>query len=112
MDAAKRQKLQERMAKQYKQYAFNLPARLLEVSGLWIRLLESPSDMELISTLHREVHTLAGSGATFGFPKMGSVARVTEGLLKTVLDKKQTFASQKNLIQLQLDLLQVHITKE
>ncbi|PQV65060.1 diguanylate cyclase (GGDEF) domain-containing protein [Abditibacterium utsteinense] len=46
--------------------------------------------LEALKTLHRATHTLAGSGATFGFPAVSDTARRAEIALKALLQSGET----------------------
>ncbi len=46
---------------------------------------------ETIASLHRAAHTLAGSGATFGFPAVSSAARRVETLIKDLMADETGF---------------------
>ena len=68
-------------------YADRLPDKLAQVESLWSIVSQSaradwPEDA--LFTLHRLVHSLAGSGATFGFPELSLHARRAEIELKTL----------------------------
>ncbi len=68
-------------------YAAKLPDKLTQIELLWqtIRLKERAQwPEEAMFTLHRLVHSLAGSGATFGFPELSLHARRAETELKTL----------------------------
>lgn len=64
-----------------KDYRQSLPTRLESAAVSW-RALEQQWNTAQAVKLHRELHSLAGSGATFGFPKLTSVAREFESLVK------------------------------
>jgi len=62
-------------------YATGLPEKVSQIhSGL--DTLRSGWDDELLRTLHRQVHSLTGSGATFGYAEVSDTARKLEQLLK------------------------------
>lgn len=63
-------------------YAEQLPDRLAEVARQWAGLQGQPWNPEQAAILHRQLHTLAGSAPTFGFPDLGQRACRAEGLLK------------------------------
>lgn len=106
MDEAKRKRLQERLAVGCKRYANGLPAKWQEINQVWQSLLMQPSDQELLTTFHRLVHSLAGSGASFGFAEMGDIAREAEALLKSVIGGEQTFVTFQESLQCVLNRLQ------
>ena len=59
-------------------YRNALPERLAEIESLWRQLLNGGAPAEALATLERLAHSLAGSGATFGFAGLGEAARVLE----------------------------------
>ncbi len=59
-----------------------LPGRLAEMTG-YSKQLETDSNDDLtLESLTRKLHSLAGSGATFGLPAVTDLAREAENLLK------------------------------
>ena len=65
-------------------YADQLPQKLAEIDALWATLVDDGWDEETFKTLHRMVHSMAGSAQVFGFTAMGKSARELEMLLKAV----------------------------
>ena len=65
-------------------YADQVPRKLAEIDSLWGSLVENGWDEETFKTLHRMVHSMAGSAQVFGFTAMGNSARELEVLLKAV----------------------------
>lgn len=71
-------------------YAQQLPARLAEARTLWHELCNEDWNEGKLKSLHRQVHTLAGSAPTFGFEQVGHTARVIEQRIKAWLkDSRQ-----------------------
>ena len=64
-------------------YAEHLPDKLAEIETHWQSMRDGEWDDGDARTLHRLVHTLAGSAPTFGFAEVGSRARDAERLLKS-----------------------------
>jgi len=64
-------------------YRNSLPNTLAEITDLWSRLSEK-WDVDTLATIQRHAHSLAGSGATFGFSKISSVALDLDTALKTI----------------------------
>lgn len=62
-------------------YAAQLPAKIGEIRMLWEKLCRIPAPEDL-KTLHRLVHSLTGSGDTFGYAELSDAARVMEACLK------------------------------
>jgi len=59
-----------------------LPSRLSEIDENILELNSNPGDSSALDTLTRKLHSLAGSGATFGLPEVTNLAREGENLLK------------------------------
>ncbi len=66
-------------------YANSLPQKLASIHSAW-RDLQRQWDVELLRTLYRQVHSLTGSGATFGFAELSSAAREAELYLQEFLE--------------------------
>ena len=62
-------------------YGQSLPARVHQVRELWAAIDGSDDAKNSLGKLHRAVHTLAGSGATFGYTGISEAARSIEDLL-------------------------------
>jgi diguanylate cyclase (GGDEF)-like protein len=56
------------------QYVRNARAALGDMAGLLERLARHPQEAEAVQQLMRRFHTFAGSGATYGFPAVSSIA--------------------------------------
>lgn len=67
-------------------YAAQLPAKIGEIRALWEKLCGMPGPDDL-KTLHRLVHSLTGSGATFGYAEISDAARVMESCLKEIQEQ-------------------------
>ncbi|HEV7509781.1 MAG TPA: diguanylate cyclase [Thermoanaerobaculia bacterium] len=66
-------------------FAGRLPARIFEVEEARDAARAAGWSGEPLRTFHRLAHSLAGAGATFGFPEVTTLARRLESLLKTAL---------------------------
>lgn len=66
-------------------FAGRLPDRLAEIGQARDAARAAGWAGEPFRTFHRLVHSLAGAGATFGFPEVSELARRLEVLLKTAL---------------------------
>lgn len=62
-------------------YAKQFPARTEEIRSLWGKVSDGECDRDSLDALYRVVHGLAGSGATFGFPKISETAKQCECVL-------------------------------
>ncbi|MEB3337619.1 MAG: diguanylate cyclase [Leptolyngbyaceae bacterium] len=75
---------QEQLIVLRKAYAQQIPSRVAQMKEVWKDLLES-WDQENLDTLHRMTHTLAGSGATFGFEVLSDTANTLELFLRAII---------------------------
>jgi len=66
-------------------FAYRLPARISEVEAARDAARDAGWGNEPLRTFHRLAHSLAGAGATFGFPEVSAVSRRLESLLKAAL---------------------------
>ncbi len=78
--------LQEHLNILRQQYAGRLPERLEEIVTSWQAIRNDASQITLLPSLHRAVHSLAGSGTTFGFPGVTTAARSLENCLRSIMD--------------------------
>lgn len=65
-----------------------LPGRLQEIDKDFENLKLQPEDQGLHRELHRKVHNIKGTAASFGLQSLSQVAIQTESLLKNYQDKK------------------------
>jgi len=95
-------------------YAVQLPEKLSQLEQAWSLLPRNEWDEEGFQALHRMVHSMTGSGKTFGFPALSDVARNLEDCLKLVAQKKVApNEEQRNCIQsLMAELRQVSINRD
>lgn len=59
-------------------YAETLPGKLADIERMWRGLVSDAWDSEAFTELLRALHSLAGSGKTFGFPALSEAARTAE----------------------------------
>ncbi len=85
MNETKKKAIQEKLAIVRNNYARQLPQRIQEIETGWRQLKETEWNAQSLAALHRKVHSLAGSGGTFGFSDLGRAARNMEVPLKMVL---------------------------
>lgn len=69
-------------------YAAQLPEKLEQIEQLWAGLPENSWDAPAFDTLHRMVHSITGSGRTFGFATLSDAARKLENYLKPLAEAK------------------------
>ncbi len=105
MAEEKKKKLLAKMAATTHRYIDTLPDKLATIEAVWTQL-QGSDDLPTLQELHRLTHTLAGSGATFGFAEMGDIAREAEILCRSILSGEQSFTDQKAGIRASLDRLQ------
>ncbi|MEN9222877.1 MAG: response regulator, partial [Thermostichus sp. BF3_bins_97] len=78
--------IQEQMQALRAAYAEKIGERVVQIEQSWDRLVRDDWNLETLRALHRMVHSLAGSGATFGFAYLGTIARTLEILLTSILE--------------------------
>jgi HPt (histidine-containing phosphotransfer) domain-containing protein len=76
----------EFLALQRADYRNGLQDKLAHMSALWSLVVEGHDDRGPIGELERAAHSLAGSGATFGFAELGASARALELAVGRVLE--------------------------
>jgi DNA-binding response OmpR family regulator len=79
--------IQEQLRALRVSYAAQLPEKLEEIETRWQTLNTGEWDPAEAEVLHRLTHSLAGSGGTFGFPKLGEISRRIEQLVKAWLQE-------------------------
>jgi len=67
-------------------YGAQLSEKVSRIEYTWIRLERDPTDGGLWEELHQLTHSLAGSGATFGFATISELARALEVASGEILD--------------------------
>ncbi len=76
--------VEEILAPLRRQYARSLPARAATIRLDLDRVGHSEFDADAMRDLCLRVHRLAGSGATYGFPRISECARALERLLEGI----------------------------
>jgi HPt (histidine-containing phosphotransfer) domain-containing protein len=71
-------------------FAYRLPARVSEIEAARDAARDAGWGIEPLRTFHRLAHSLAGAGATVGFPEVSEASRRLESLLKSALDAGST----------------------
>ncbi|VAW95331.1 diguanylate cyclase (GGDEF domain) with PAS/PAC sensor [hydrothermal vent metagenome] len=82
--------IQARLKALREAYAKQLPDKLTDIARQWASMQHQPWDFGQVKSLHRQIHTLAGSAPTFGFDTVGQQARHAENLLKTWNNEQRT----------------------
>lgn len=84
--AEKLQAFQDKLDSMQQQFRESLPARLNEINSTWQQLQQSQEQLEHLSVLHRQVHTLTGTAGTFACQKLSQASRALEIMLKSLLN--------------------------
>lgn len=98
-------KLQESKEKYIKQ----LPEKISEIKILWNHLFSKEWNQEMLLKLQRSVNNLAGSGSTFGFPKLSEKALMLYNILKNINTEKPNVIDKVNINDLVEDLQNVEL---
>src|SRR5690242_17775287 len=77
-------------------YARKLPARIAAIEEAW-RGLESAWDEQRAVAFRTQAHALAGSGTSFGFPRLTDAARALDQALKDVLEQRKPPAPERKI---------------
>lgn len=76
-------KFQEKLQLLAASYAEKLPQKIIEIEAIWDEL-KREWNQERLEVLHRMVHSLTGSGKTFGYAELSVKARLLEQNLKRI----------------------------
>ena len=76
----------EKIAKLRATFIEQLPGRLQELRVLFERLTRSPTDRTTAIELHRALHSLKGTGSSFGFRELGTAAGLGEDLAAILIE--------------------------
>jgi chemotaxis protein histidine kinase CheA len=60
------------------EYRRSVPERLREIESLWSDLRQVGASRERLHALLRGLHSIAGSGSTFGMPQLSAAAAAAE----------------------------------
>lgn len=71
-----------------KAYWEQLPDKIYNIKDTWQQLQKTRWNEESFRAVHRMVHGLHGSGATYGFTALTNTARALEYLLQTILESR------------------------
>ncbi|MEO5660080.1 MAG: Hpt domain-containing protein [Polaromonas sp.] len=86
------------LEQQRAEYRALLPERLVEIESLWRQVLQGEEPSKALATLERCAHSLAGSGATFGCPGLGSAARQLELAVNPLLDSAHPLSRESTAV--------------
>jgi diguanylate cyclase (GGDEF)-like protein len=98
------QQLQDELDKLNAAYREKLPDKIAAMEEAWAEVRREPGRTEFLTNFHLKVHSLAGSGATYGLPSLSTAARKLEMALKDLLQGEMTgFDRKKSAIQFLFD---------
>jgi HPt (histidine-containing phosphotransfer) domain-containing protein len=80
--------VQAQLAKLRLKYGLALPEKISGLSAAFGTYFTGPWDEQACSTAHRQIHSLAGSSGTYGFPEISGIARAVEALIKQSLEAR------------------------
>ncbi len=76
-----------------KSYYHGLPERIRQIENFWKLIDGGKRDQETLISLHRSVHSLAGSAVTLGFDDIGRTAHTLEIICIRLLEAQDDQAS-------------------
>lgn len=80
MSESKPLSAREKIARLRATFVEQLPTRLVQIRTLFAHLQNTPTDQAAIVDLHRALHSLKGTGRSFGFRELGAAAAQGEDL--------------------------------
>jgi serine phosphatase RsbU (regulator of sigma subunit)/HPt (histidine-containing phosphotransfer) domain-containing protein len=90
----------------HQSYIAELPRKILRAREIWDQISDDVWDDAAWHDLHRLIHSLAGSGAIYGFPMISAAARALDIQLKAIVqDARAPGQSQKKELTALLDLV-------
>lgn len=107
------QDIKQKLQQLRQQYADKLPERVFDIEKKWLALnLDDPQSIEY-ENLTREFHSLAGSGASYGFPQVTDLSREIEHiLLDRISNNTQGSEQIRNQINDKLSALKMAATQK
>lgn len=78
--------VQEKLKQLFDEYAAKLPERIATIEKQWLDL-QKQQDKKKIADFHREVHSLCGSSATYGYHALSQAARQLETYIKILMEQ-------------------------
>lgn len=67
-----------------KEYAGQVPGKIQQIKAIWKEMIQSEWNKESLKKMHLIVHSLSGSGKTFGFDALSEAAHNLELFLKKI----------------------------
>lgn len=86
--------LQHRLHTFRARFAAGLPTRLERLHGHWREASDPTRRERALKALHREAHNLAGGSASFGYQRLGTVARRLEERAGALAEGRRAFAAE------------------
>ncbi len=106
------QQLQDELAELNKAYREKLPGKICALEEAWEEVRQAPEQIEVLKNFHLKVHSLAGSGATYGLPELSASARKLELALNDLIQAEMAgFDRKKGAIQLLFDELKLTVAE-
>lgn len=97
--SSQQRELTEEIAKVRQQYIASLQAKSVCIHTLWSEIVDNGWSKSKVDGLGYELHSLSGSGQTFGFPQISEQAKSAERELKHLYSGKNTSTGQLDQIQ-------------
>ncbi len=88
------------------EYLINLQNKKVQIQELWSAVDSKRGASEVIGKLYSLMHNLTGTGATFGFERITSQARILEGIFKRI-NSCETTLNEEHLRQINLLILKL-----
>lgn len=85
----------EKIAKLRTTFLEQLPTKLLELRALLVQLMADPMQRTTAIELHRVLHSLKGTGSSFGFRELGVAAGLGEDLTALLIVSTSSIQSQQ-----------------
>jgi len=99
----------EQLMEMQQEYASRLPGKIIELEQIWGRIQRQGDTSKDIAELRRKVHSLAGSGTTFGFKQISEYAMQLELLVDMIIaEGEKTIRLRKDKINELLDNMRHH----
>ena len=81
--------LEQRLNQLNQDYVDSLPEKICQIETLWRGLVKDELDANNLKLLYQCIHSLNGSGATFGYTILSEVAEIIEIILKPFMQAGQ-----------------------
>lgn len=101
--------MEQKLEELQQNYSEQLPDKIDNIEKLWSSIQHFGYDRTRISELRRQIHSLVGSGATFGFEEITKSARELESLVDVILAEGESgMESLREKINVMMDNLRHH----